>query len=164
MCWLLLAWLSLCGLCDVGRALTTLDAAEASPASVPCHDAARPADGDALMVVLVYRDDDFARPVFTFDNRSPSTARQSLSAALSGRQFFFRSETAHLEIEQVSNTSSRPMKRAALRHFSIGSRAVRPSIGLIWSNTYQKKEKNNKVFYKFIIEACLSHFSTNRSV
>jgi len=44
--------------------------AERSTASIPCDVIIQSKEADALLMVLCYRDEDYSKPIFTYDTRS----------------------------------------------------------------------------------------------
>ena len=80
--------------------VVTVDVAEGSTASIPCDVIIQSTEADALLLVLFYRDEDYSKPIFTYDTRYPN-ARQWVSSALNGR-VTFKADSAQLEIEPVA--------------------------------------------------------------
>ena len=85
---------------SLGTIDVIIDVAEGMPSSIPCSDVIKPVDGDSLLLVLFYRDEDFSRPIFTYDSRYPQ-ARQWFASTLNDRHFTFKIEEAQLEIDRV---------------------------------------------------------------
>jgi len=54
--------------------VVTVDVVEGSTASIPCDVIIQSTEADALLLVLFYRDEDYSKPIFTYDTRYPNGA------------------------------------------------------------------------------------------